>query len=79
MGGDHGILRVVGNADQDTKVHDHRRSMRQNICSILSDDVQALQVSQEVVVKDQEEIDEKPNITRQVRHINHHSFYFMTT
>ena len=72
--------RLVGDADRDTEDHDFdlRRSIRQSFRSIRSDDVQALEVSEEVVIDNQEETEKKPNTTRQVRYINQDALYRST-
>jgi hypothetical protein len=58
--------RLVGDVDQDTKDHDFDlgRSIRQSFRSIQSGDVQALEVSEELVMDNQEETDKKPNTTQ---------------
>ena len=72
--------RLVGDVDQDTKDHDFDlgRSIRQSFRSIQSGDVQALEVSEELVMDNQEETDKKPNTTQQVRYTNQHALYRST-
>ena len=63
------VPHLVGDVDQDTEFHDFDlgRSMGQSFRSIQSDDVPALEVSEELVMENQEETDKNPNTTRQVR------------